>query len=145
MTTPNERDEFERCVEVLNLSSYVVDVGDRADHLAYLGAADAFALPSYHEGFPMAILEAMACALPVVATNVGGIPELVKDGRDGFLVRPGDVGSLANRIRTLATDPALAARLGSNALQTVRAFDAEDVVTAYLEVFRDAGGEEVIL
>ena len=132
-------------VERLGLGPYVVDLGERPDRVTYFSAADGFALPSHLEGFPMALLEAMAAGRPILATDVGGIPELVKDGRDGFLVRPGDVSSLANRIRTLATDPALAARLGSNALQTVRAFDAEDVVTAYLEVFRDAGGEEGIL
>lgn len=73
---------------------------------------DVFALPSHDEALPMAILEAMAEGLPVVATNVGGIPELVEDERTGYLVQPGDVEALRTALRRLVGDSELRLRLG---------------------------------
>ena len=134
-TAADERDELDRRIESLHLAPYVVDVGERADHLALLGAADAFVLPSYREGFPMALLEAMACGLPVLATEVGGISELIQDDENGLLVRPGDIDALAEGLRRLASSPALRARLASRAAETVRAFDSEKVANSYLDVF----------
>jgi glycosyltransferase involved in cell wall biosynthesis len=77
-----------------------------------LQGSDLFTLPSYHEGLPMAILEAMATGLPVVATHVGGIPELVQDGYNGYLIRPGDVEALAEKLNLLARDPKLREIMG---------------------------------
>jgi glycosyltransferase involved in cell wall biosynthesis len=71
-----------------------------------------FCLPSHREGLPVSICEAMLSARSVVATPVGGIPEIVEDGASGFLVPTGDTPALAARLRTLALDPALAARMG---------------------------------
>ena len=74
------------------------------ERLRLYRAADLFVLPSYNEGLPMAILEAMSFGLPVVSTPVGGIPELVQNGRNGTLVAPGDVGGLASAISALLSD-----------------------------------------
>jgi glycosyltransferase involved in cell wall biosynthesis len=71
-------------------------------------------LPSLSEGLPRVIMEAMACSLPVVATSVGGIPELVEDGVTGYLVPPGDVEALAKRMRELIEDDPAARRMGSS-------------------------------
>ncbi|HWR04516.1 MAG TPA: glycosyltransferase family 4 protein [Humidesulfovibrio sp.] len=79
----------------------------------YAGAA-VFVLPSYSEGMPMVILEAMAHGLPVVATPVGAVPLLVQDGQTGRLVPPGDRQALRDSLLSLIADPALAARLGAN-------------------------------
>ena len=73
----------------------------------YLNASDVFTLPSHGEGVPVAMLEAMACGLPIVATAVGGIPEAVTDGVTGFLVRPRDRDSLTDRLGSLVKDAEL--------------------------------------
>lgn len=77
-----------------------------------LNKASLFVLPSYNEGLPIAVLEAMAAGLAVVTTPVGGIPEVVKDGYNGFLITPGDVGTLAERLIFLASDPHLREVMG---------------------------------
>jgi glycosyltransferase involved in cell wall biosynthesis len=79
---------------------------------SYLSTFDIFVLPSLSEGLSSAILTAMAASLPVIATNVGGIPELICDGENGLLVPPGDPISLAEAIQTLADDPGECWRMG---------------------------------
>ena len=81
--------------------------------------ADVFVLPSLSEGSPNALLEAMACGLPIVATRVGGVPEIAVDGETALLVPPEDPVALARAIDRLLRDRALAARLGSAARATV--------------------------
>ena len=80
-------------------------LGHRDDVSAVLSQADIFVLPSQSEAFPNAIMEAMATGLPVVASNVGGIPELVEDGRTGHLVQPGDATALADSVIALLQQP----------------------------------------
>lgn len=82
--------------------------------------AQIFVLPSYHEGLPMAILEAMACGLPVVSTRVGGIPEVIEDGENGFLINPGDRQALLAAISTLLADGPLRAAMGSKNIEKIR-------------------------
>lgn len=82
---------------------------------ARLAEAKVFLLPSYHEGLPVAILEAMAHGLPVVTTPVGGIPEVVRDGVNGLLIPPGDPADLAAAVLRLLQDNELAERLAANA------------------------------
>ena len=78
----------------------------------FYAAFDALVLPSANEGTPVSVIEALAGGRPVVATRVGGVPDVVRDGVDGFLVEPGDIDALAERLGRLAADPALAARMG---------------------------------
>jgi glycosyltransferase involved in cell wall biosynthesis len=84
----------------IRLLGYIVNV--EKDRI--LDGATVFCLPSYAEGLPLAILEAMAFAKPIVSTSVGGIPELVDDGKSGYLTEPGDVEQLANKISQLLRD-----------------------------------------
>ena len=86
-------------------------VGERADDVA-LGELDVVALPSWTEGLPLVVLEAMAAARPVVATPVGGTPEVVLDGETGLLVPPRDPRALAAALQRLVDDADLRRRLG---------------------------------
>jgi glycosyltransferase involved in cell wall biosynthesis len=99
-----EREKLERLADELNLRGRVRFLGWRTDMQPVLGSWDIFAMPSSTEGFPMAALEAMAQALPVVASNVGGLPELVEDGRTGILFPPKDIEALAKALRILVLD-----------------------------------------
>ncbi|HEY0833853.1 MAG TPA: glycosyltransferase family 4 protein [Azospirillum sp.] len=93
---------------------------DGAEKEAVLRAADVFLLPSYAEGLPMALLEAMAYGLPVVTTPVGGIPQAIAHGETGLLVDPGDVPALRAAIESLLADPPRARALGMAARRLVR-------------------------
>lgn len=84
-----------------------------------LDSASVYALPSYAEGLPMGLLEAMANGVPVVSTRVGGIPEAVTDGVEGFLIEPGDVAALTDSLDRLLSDQELAVRMGRAAREKV--------------------------
>jgi len=99
-------------------------------------AADVFVMPSRSESFGLAVLEAMACGLPVIVSRVGGMVDFVEDGVNGLVVPPDDPGRLAEAIRRLAHDPALRARMGRrNAEQTRSQYTWEGVVEAYVTVY----------
>lgn len=104
-------------------------------------AADVYCLPSLYEGFPVAILEAMAAALPVVSTTVSGIPEAVMPGQTGELVEPEDIAALARALLLLLEDPAKARAYGEagRALLAER-FSIEVVTRSYLELWQEVGG-----
>jgi glycosyltransferase involved in cell wall biosynthesis len=101
------------------LSERVYLLGFRRDVPAILGAADVVVLPSYQEGIPNVLCEAMAMARPVVATRVGGVPELVEEGRSGLLVEPKEPQGLADALERLLADPNARERLGSLARQRI--------------------------
>jgi len=96
----------------LGVADRLVLTGYRDDVPALLAGCDVFCLPSRAEGMPLVILEAMAQARPVVATSVGGTPELVVDGETGLLVPPNDVDCLADALARVLADPGLATRMG---------------------------------
>jgi glycosyltransferase involved in cell wall biosynthesis len=101
--------------------------------------ADIFVLPSLSESFSMALLEAMASGLPVVATNVGGTPELVTDGENGFLVPPADPDSLSDAIERLATSSDIRHQFAlANRRKTEGPYTWSPIADAYLERYQDA-------
>jgi glycosyltransferase involved in cell wall biosynthesis len=103
-----------------------------------LAEADVFVLPSYREGLPRSLIEAAACGLPLVATDVPGCREVITDGRDGLLVPPRDATALADAIRKLVEDPELASRLGANAREKAKAvFDEDLIIDSTLNVYRE--------
>jgi glycosyltransferase involved in cell wall biosynthesis len=103
-------------------------------------AADVFVLPSFTEGHAKALLEAMSCGVPCVASNVGGNRAAIVDGRTGLLVDPADVGALADAIERLITDRALARRLGEAARrEVVERYDLSAIVTREIALLRTLG------
>jgi glycosyltransferase involved in cell wall biosynthesis len=108
-------------VEQLGLQESVRFLGFREDVPELLRLLDVFILPSAGEGLPASILEAMAAGLPVVASAVGGVPELVREGETGFLFRPGDVEALAARLAELHGQPEHARALGARGRGVVAA------------------------
>jgi glycosyltransferase involved in cell wall biosynthesis len=124
-----ERDRLERLVAGLD---GVELLGSRGDVPDLLGACDALALLSEAEALPMSILEAMAMARPVVATDVGGIPEAVADGETGIVVPPRDTAAAARALATLAANPARAQAMGERGRARQRErFDGEAMVEGY--------------
>ena len=109
-----QRERFEQLAREYGLDEAVTFTGylSQAEVRAQLAQTDVFVLPSYAEGVPVTLMEALGSAVPVVATQVGGVSELVEDGSNGFVVRPGDVESLADRLVELVADPELRQRLG---------------------------------
>lgn len=96
--------------------------------LNYLLDSSIFALPSYHEGMPMAILEAMSVGLPVISTDVNGIPDLVMDGETGILIKPGDIDALENAIMKLLNEPETRQSMGEKGKARVENLFSTDVV-----------------
>jgi glycosyltransferase involved in cell wall biosynthesis len=104
-----------------------------------LETASIFVLPSYNEGLPMSVLEAMAYGVPVITTPVGGIPELVTNGANGILVEPGDRAALARSIVALRSDPELRRRLASQAYSEVcERYSSEAVLPVLSQVYKAA-------
>ena len=128
--------------EELGLGRDIEVVGERGDLPALLAGAAVFLLPSETESFGLAALEALACGVPVVASNVGGLPEVVTDGEVGFLHGVGDVAGMAASVGRLLDDPALRARLGRAARTRAEThFQTEPAVDRYEAIYRRVLGD----
>jgi glycosyltransferase involved in cell wall biosynthesis len=112
----------------LRLGDRFLILGYRADVASVLAASDVFALASLYEGGPIALLEALAAGLPVVVTSVGFVPDIVREGVEGFVVPPGRPELLAERLGTLAADRDLRARMSLAATARGRSIRVEDAV-----------------
>lgn len=123
-------------IESLSLSDLVWLAGDRDDIPALLRSMDIFVLPSLGEGISNTVLEAMATGLPVIATAVGGNPELVQDGTNGLLFPVGDADALTEAIATLIDNSALRLDMGRAAAAQIRQnFDWQRTVDSYLGLY----------
>ena len=119
-------------------------LGHVDDMPGLLAGADVFVLPSYREGLPKGLIEAAACALPLVTTDVPGCREVVQDGINGLMVPVRDAGALGVAIARLQDDPELAARLGQAArAKALSCFDESRVVAATMEVYRKVPGRRM--
>lgn len=126
-----------RLARELGIAERVHFLGAQENVMPLLSMADLFLLPSEQESFGLAALEAMACEVPVVASNAGGLPELIEHGTTGFLHPVGAVEAMAESGRTLLADSALHGRVTAAALQRVRQrFCAERIVPMYEAHYR---------
>jgi L-malate glycosyltransferase len=133
-----ERDAVARAVFEAGLQDVVEFAGEQHDLVPWLSAADLFLLPSEQESFGLAALEAMACEVPVVASRVGGLPEIIDDGTTGYLCAADDLDGMAARGMAVLADHDLGARIGSAAAQQVRTrFCEELIVPMYEQCYRD--------
>jgi glycosyltransferase involved in cell wall biosynthesis len=133
-----ERGALEALAGELGVDDRVRFLGHRNDIPQLLAACDVMALPSSFEGLPVSVLEAMASGTAVVASNIGGVDEIVRDNVTGLLVEPGDALALAAAIRRLVDDPAEAARLAEAARTHVaREFSAATMARRVAAVYDD--------
>ena len=125
-----ERDYLEDLTDHLGIRECVDFVGEVPHEriIDYLDHADVFVLPSLSESFGIVLLEAMACGLPIVATRVGGIPEIIEDGVNGYLVNPGAYQEMSERIQLLLRDEPSTAEMSRNNRQKATGYSWEQVV-----------------
>jgi glycosyltransferase involved in cell wall biosynthesis len=132
----SERTHLETFVARQGLNGAVVFTGLRHDVPRLLGAMNVFALSSLSEGMPITVLEAMAARLPVVATNVGALPELIEEGLTGFLVGPKNLEALADRLARLYHNQGLAKSFGVEARRKVeREFSLDQMLRRYADLY----------
>jgi len=114
------RKELEDLAKSKGLEKEIIFVGFQSDVEKWLAVLDVFALPSLTEGTPMALLEAMAAGIPVIATAVGGVPRVVESGVNGFLVAPGDFQGMSEKIRILKENPVLRNKMATEAVTVIK-------------------------
>jgi sugar transferase (PEP-CTERM/EpsH1 system associated) len=132
----SERMRLESFVAEQGLNRAIVFTGLRHDVPHLLRAMNVFALSSLSEGLPLTVLEAMAARLPVVATNVGALPDLVEEDSTGFLTAPQDAEAMANRLARVSQNPEMASSFGAKARQKVeREFSLDQMLRRYADLY----------
>lgn len=140
---PKEKEEQVKRIKSLGLKRrvFITGIAPPRQVLAWVKEMDIFAFPSLHEGSPCALLEAMACGLPVVASNVGGIPDMISHEENGLLVSPANAVELTDQLLLLARDETLRKRLGLAAAQTVQSRHQPDLETqAWIDLYHSVTG-----
>ena len=134
-----QRRLLEKMIIDLNLEDSVFLMGwrDRDTLRTFYSSADCFVLPSLDEGMPNALLEAMAAGLPIVATDVAGSSELVKEGVNGLLVPPASPAALAQALISLVTDDPLRSRMAKSSSERVLGYNWKEVASGYLRLCQD--------
>ncbi|MGH9836703.1 MAG: glycosyltransferase [Blastocatellia bacterium] len=132
----DQKAAIENFVTEQGLKAAVIFTGLRHDAPRLYGAMNVFALSSLSEGMPLTVLEAMSARLPVVATNVGALPELVEEGETGFLVEPKDDQALAERLARFGSEAELARRFGAAARRKIeRKYSLELMLRRYADLY----------
>jgi glycosyltransferase involved in cell wall biosynthesis len=130
MSEGQERERLTALAHSLGISSKVFLPGFIPDSRTFLSAGDIFLMPSRKEGLPLAILEAGIASLPVIASNIGGIPEIIQDSKNGLLIAPNDSSSLAIAITHFLNNPEEAHAVGTELLTTVQKEFSGDRMTS---------------
>ncbi|MEL6477354.1 MAG: glycosyltransferase [Pseudomonadota bacterium] len=133
----DQRPAIEARIAALEMQGRVTLLGARSDAAALLAGADVYLLTSSWEGMPIALLEALHAGLPVIASDVGGVPEILgRDGRAACLVAPEDTQGFADALDALAADPARRAAMGAAARARAAAFSITTTAEAHLALYR---------
>jgi glycosyltransferase involved in cell wall biosynthesis len=132
-----DRSELEKLAMSSGIGGHVSFLGHQTDVWPYHWLADLFVLPSLSEGSPLALLESMAATKPIVATRVGGVPEVVRDGESALLVPAGNVPALARAIETMLNDAGLRSRLSTGAALAARRLTPAHYVTNLRRIYQD--------
>jgi glycosyltransferase involved in cell wall biosynthesis len=140
-----DRKAIEEMIQRFGLLSNVILAGQHSDMPDIYAALDIFVLPSLNEGLPMTILEAMAASRPVIATRVGAVPGVIKDGETGLLVEPGDIHGLRSAIARLLSQPDVCSRIGAAGHNWVSHNYTSDVMALkYRQMYDDVLGTPAI-
>lgn len=133
-----EREDYELFVNLLRLQDRVKFFGraDRGDVVRLFNGCEFFVLPSRHDACPLVNLEAMAAGKAIVATDVNGVPEIVKDGINGIMVRAQDDKALADGLIRLLNDSELRNKLGENGKRIAKDYSYEEIANKYLEIYK---------
>jgi len=132
-----ERDHLKDLVKKYGLEKCVIFIGKVPNDkvFKYMMASDVFVLPSLSEGFPNVVLEAMASGLPIVATNVGGLSEIVKDGENGFLVDPKNPEQIAEKINLFLEDEKFRERISKNSKNKAKEYSWESIIERLEKIY----------
>jgi glycosyltransferase involved in cell wall biosynthesis len=133
-------DEIRARHRALGLGDHLQLLGQRHDVLRLMAAADVYVLASHQEGMPVTLMEATSIGLPIVATSVGGVPQVVSDGVEGLIVPPGDPERLADAVQRVVDDPVLRERLGRAAREKSAMFDVTGSSREIEEIYREITG-----
>ena len=139
------RPQLEKYASELKVSDRVHFLGYRKDVAALLQASDVFVFPSYREGLPVALMEAMSAGVPVVASRIRGNVDLIEDGVNGFLCDPDDADGFADKIRMLLDDPDLAAEFRNNGLEKIKGYDKNVIMEQLQKIYGEMNGREKIV
>lgn len=136
-----ERDQLERTAAQISVSDRTIFSGQVADVAPYYAIADVVAMPSHSEGSPNVVLEAMAAAVPLVATGVGGVPEIATSEENAVLVPPCAPQEFANALGRVLTEPALADRLRANAIDRATQFSPESHARSLIQIYQELASQ----
>lgn len=126
--------EMQQKVSEYGLETCIEFMGSQSNVYPFLSDADIFILPSIYEGIPLSLVEAIGTGLPIVASDVGGIPDMIENEVNGLIITP-NAESLANAIKRLAENEELREQLGKNALSQSERFSAKNMAKKYLEIY----------
>ena len=129
------QDELEKYVKLHNMQDYVKFLGFRSDVARILKGSDLFVFTSFQEGLPVAVMEAMGCGKPIVASNIRGNADLVSDGVNGYLLSPTDVDGYVKKISFLKNNPSVMHLMGMKSSEMIDPFIIENVINEMKEIY----------
>ena len=133
-----QEDTIERLSQEMQLEDRVLFLGKQDAIVELLSISDLFIMPSGNESFGLSALEAMACEVPIISSNVGGLPEVNIHQQTGFLSDVGDIESMSNNAIHLLKNPALHETFRANALEQAKRFDIANIIPQYEKVYSKA-------